>query len=68
MNSEWPGSDSMHEGGAFYLMSDGAVVFLSENIEYKPESQLNPPHSSGGGVWGGLNTRCGKEPIQSQQF
>ena len=28
------GFKSMHEGGAHFLMADGHVVFISENIDY----------------------------------
>jgi len=33
MNNNWPGSSSRHTGGAQYLMGDGAVRFISENIQ-----------------------------------
>ena len=54
LNSEWPGPGSTHEGGAHFLMADGAVRFISENIHYHGDY-----NGSGGGLkslWMSLNT------------
>ncbi|QDU49299.1 DUF1559 domain-containing protein [Gimesia panareensis] len=65
-NANWPGSGSVHEGGAFYLMADGAVRFISESIDTTPWPSTSPiglsdPRS--GGVWMALNTHNGGEVI-----
>lgn len=65
-NANWPGSGSVHEGGAFYLMADGAVRFISESIDTTPWPDttsigLSDPRS--GGIWMALNTHNGGEVI-----
>lgn len=65
-NANWPGSGSVHEGGAFYLMADGGVRFISENIDTTPWPNvstigLSDPRS--GGVWMALNTYNGGEVV-----
>lgn len=50
INSDWPGASSYHTGGANFLMADGAVKMLSENIDYWT-------------VYHPLNTAKGKEVI-----
>lgn len=55
---------SYHVGGAHLLMADGAVRFVSENINTGTLS--TPPVSSGAsayGVWGSLGTKSGAEVI-----
>ena len=63
LNGDWHGPNSRHTGGAHFLMADGAVRFLSENLDYVVESTMSPPNSRGGGVWGALHTYMGNEPI-----
>jgi prepilin-type N-terminal cleavage/methylation domain-containing protein len=55
---------SMHEGGVHVLMTDGAVRFVSENIDAGNQTAANV--SSGPspyGVWGALGTREGAETV-----
>lgn len=69
--SHWdPGyftSTSNHTGGVQALMGDGAVRFISENINAGDQSATAPSNTGGGaspyGVWGALGTRAGKEPV-----
>ena len=45
---------SWHEGGAFFLMADGAVRFLSENIDYA--------------TYQALGTRAGNEIVDDEDY
>ena len=40
---------SMHEGGAFFLLADGAVKFISENIQHTARC-WNAPNDFNGGI------------------
>jgi prepilin-type N-terminal cleavage/methylation domain-containing protein len=68
---------SRHQGGAHMLMSDGAVIFITDSIEggdrthemvwlnaVDPDSQ--PGSSSPYGLWGALGTKAGRETIPEQ--
>jgi prepilin-type N-terminal cleavage/methylation domain-containing protein len=54
MNNNWPGSSSVHEGGAFYLMCDGAVRFFSENMDGAHRDVPNDGQL--GTTWNALHT------------
>jgi len=56
MNSEWPGASSHHTGGCHFLMADGAVRFISENIDAPVTNRTQDS------LWLSLNT------IQSARF
>ncbi|HUQ69527.1 MAG TPA: DUF1559 domain-containing protein, partial [Planctomycetaceae bacterium] len=58
---------SLHTGGVHCLMADGAVRFISENIDSGNLSAASPPQAGSGlspyGVWGGLGSKAGNETI-----
>ncbi len=58
---------SMHVGGVHCLMADGAVRFVSENIDSGNLTAANPAQNGGGlspyGVWGALGTKSGGETV-----
>ena len=67
-NSDTPVStltaSSYHTGGAQFLMADGAVRFVSENIDTGNLGvATNLGDASPYGVWGALGTRAGGETI-----
>ena len=71
---------SRHQGGAHVLMSDGAVIFITDSVEAgnsrSPNvwqngtittSPANVPGSlSPYGLWGALGTRTAKENVEEQ--
>ncbi len=68
---------SRHQGGAHVLMSDGAVIFITDSIEagdlhqemvwQSPVNGVSVPGSqSPYGLWGALGTRASRETIQEQ--
>jgi len=63
LNGDWHGPNSRHTGGAHFLMGDGTVRFISQNLQYVVEATLTPANSRGGGVWGALNTYMGNESV-----
>lgn len=58
---------SLHVGGVHVLMADGAVRFVSENIDTGDLSQSSPSATSGAaspyGTWGSLGTKSSGEVI-----
>ncbi|HEX6986039.1 MAG TPA: DUF1559 domain-containing protein [Planctomycetaceae bacterium] len=60
-------ASSRHTGGVQALMGDGAVRFISENINAGDQSIVPPANNAGGqspyGVWGALGTRAGGESV-----
>lgn len=64
-NNNWPGASSFHTGGMHVVMADGAVRFLSDNIDY-PGEGLTGDWGRGSGVWGALNTYAGFESQTAQ--
>ena len=58
---------SFHTGGVQVLMGDGAVRFISENIDSGDLTVATPGNNSTGsspyGVWGALGTRAGGEVV-----
>lgn len=64
VNGEWPGASSHHPTGAQFVMSDGAVKFINENVDYPGENRNG--WAEGSGVWGGLNTMKGRETFTFQ--
>lgn len=60
-------SSSWHVGGVHCLMGDGAVRFISENIDAGNQAAALPGATGGGaspyGVWGALGTRAAGEVV-----
>lgn len=48
-NHQSRGFSSNHAGGAQFLLGDGAVRFISQNIDHKPNSIGTAPATTGGG-------------------
>ncbi len=81
-NTMTASASSRHQGGAHVLMSDGAVVFITDSIEAGdsrapnvwqngtntgPSPPANVPGSpSPYGLWGSLGTRASREVIDMQ--
>lgn len=59
INNNWPGASSVHTGGGFFLMADGSVQFLSENMDGAAIAS----------VWFALHTQSGggdsRQPLPS---
>jgi prepilin-type N-terminal cleavage/methylation domain-containing protein/prepilin-type processing-associated H-X9-DG protein len=56
MNSEWVSAGSEHEGGANFLFADGAVKFVTENIQAVPYGHLDSGPAPLTTVWNALHT------------
>ena len=60
-------ASSYHTGGVHCLMGDGAVKFISENINSGNLASTAPAGNTGGfspyGVWGGLGSKAGGETL-----
>ena len=62
---QWSAS-SMHPGGVYILMGDGAVRFVKESVDSWPLDPVNAnPIALSPGIWQGLGTRNGGEIIDS---
>ncbi len=67
---------SRHQGGCHVLMSDGAVIFMTDSVEAGDSNQGNVWLNGTGkatkgsespyGLWGALGTRASKESIEEQ--
>jgi len=60
-------ASSRHTGGVHVLMGDGAVKFVSDNINAGTPTATAPGGAQGGpspyGIWGALGTRNGTETV-----
>jgi len=54
---------SNHSGGAQFLLGDGSVRFISENIDTGNLGLRPSGGQSNYGIWGSLGTKSGGEPI-----
>ncbi len=68
---------SNHQGGAHVLMCDGAVIFITQSIEYNKggsgamvyfggKGEHAPKSESAFGVWGAMGTRASGEFVSEQ--
>ena len=68
---------SRHQGGCHILMTDGAVIFITDSIEAGNSGSaqvrapgqpnyIDPGSQSPFGLWGALGTRASKETIEEQ--
>jgi hypothetical protein len=69
-------ASSFHQGGVFAVMGDGAVRFVTDNVDAGNQSAgagardlnvaaINDP--SPFGVWGAMGSRCGRETVKYQE-
>ncbi|HLJ10574.1 MAG TPA: DUF1559 domain-containing protein [Planctomycetaceae bacterium] len=56
INGEWPSPSSVHQGGAHFLMADGATRFINQNIQFG----WNNAQGAWQTLWFALNTRNGQ--------
>jgi type II secretory pathway pseudopilin PulG len=59
MNNDWPGAASTHPQGAQFLMGDGAVKFIKENIPHSSVNGNYCGHGCNGDLWTALHTVAG---------
>jgi len=71
-------ASSFHQGGVFAVMGDGAVRFVTDNVDAGNQS-ANAGNNSHGtnapiinapspfGVWGAMGSRCGGETVKYQE-
>ena len=72
-NGTYP-SSSQHQGGAHVLMTDGAIIFITDSIEAGDGRAISvwlsgtgvsaPGSKSPYGLWGALGTKANKEVIE----
>jgi prepilin-type N-terminal cleavage/methylation domain-containing protein len=55
LNNNWPGASSMHVGGGHFLLGDGSVKFISENLQGAQQPSLwFAIHTYNGGTQAGM--------------
>jgi len=67
MNNNWPGPGSTHASGANFLMSDGAVRFLKENIAHSDKNGNYHDYGANGDIWTALHSVAG-HPAQTSDM
>jgi hypothetical protein len=55
------GANSYHVGGVQFLLADGSVRFINQNLDFGTESGMGIPGA--GGVWEALNTINGRDTV-----
>lgn len=71
LNNNWPGASSVHEAGGFFLMGDGAVKFINENMDGAHRDVPLTAAGERGTTWNALHTFNGgsrPERIIAQDF
>ena len=59
MNTEWYAASSVHTGGGQFLMADGSIRFINQNIQSAPYGYAGAPGYPQGTVWESLHTMAG---------
>jgi hypothetical protein len=71
-------ASSFHQGGVFAVMGDGAVRFVTDNVDAGDQSASagNNTHAGNApiinsrspyGIWGAMGSRCGGETVKYQE-